>query len=326
MKPLSMKSGASQGKEWDPAMTMIAEPDVESNPVHNWTFKNVALRTLKIDPRYHDETRFRQARADAIARSWDDRKAGVLTVSDRGGDAMILVDGVHRMNAARSIGIEFLPAKVFYGLSQRDEAAIFTGLSDAVRLTPLALFHARLVEGDEQALAIKAMADKYRVHLAGGGSGTNLPNATRAITTLEVLYGVGVLDEVFEVLRTALPDDPFALNTIPLQGVGSFIVVYRGHPRYSKARLVQKLGEQSAAALIRDSKDLKNLPGKFGTGVAVESSGGAFRSVSGQTGPRRAVLARYNHKLHQHLPDVGQREMRMVAAGRNPWIDLGGEA
>lgn len=313
-----IEAGKSQQKG-SPAMA--AEPKRDSSQPLNWEFKSVALRTLKIDPRYHYEKRFNQRRADRIAREWDDRKCGVLTVSDRG-ESKILVDGVHRMHAARSIGIDFLPAKVFYGLDQQDEATVFSGLSDAVRLTPFALFKARLVAHDSQAVEIQALADKYRVHLGDGGSASNGLRTTRSVTTLEVLHSVGVLDDVLDVLTRALPDDPFALNTIPLQGVGSFILVYRGHPRYQRSRLIQKLAEASAVALIRDAKDLKNLPGKFGTGPATASSGAAYRSVTGQTGPRRAVLARYNHKLHEHLPDAGQRELKLVSMGRNPWTEV----
>jgi hypothetical protein len=113
---------------------------------------------LQIDPAYQRsiEGQDSQRLITRIAKRWDWAKCLPLLVSDRGEGGMFVVDGQHRLTAAKLRGdIQQLPCVVVMVGGQAGEAALFGAVNSQRRaLTPLELFRAALASGDPETAAI----------------------------------------------------------------------------------------------------------------------------------------------------------------------------
>jgi len=117
---------------------------------------------LKVDPTYQRELdEGSRVLIGQIARGWDWNLYQPLVVARRQDGQMFVVDGQHRLEAARMRGdIQNLPAVIFHPAHQTEEAAVFVELNGKRRpLTAYAMFNAAIASGDEQA---QALADIMR--------------------------------------------------------------------------------------------------------------------------------------------------------------------
>lgn len=301
-------------------ITPVVNGDIPEEKPRRWSLGLVRVAGLKVDPSYHDTQRYSRVRAERIAAEWDLEKAGTVTVSERADGSQWLIDGQHRCSAARICGIDFLPGQIFHGLSVSEEAAIFYGLSDFVRLRPEFQWRARLVAQEPVAVAITRAMEAAGVRFASGGSSKGDPRATRSFGAVTLLYDEGLLGETLSLIRSVWPEDAHGLDAIVLYGIGSFIAVYRNHPRFVRARLAAKLAELPASAVIRIAKEMRGTSiGKFGTG-GTSSSGSRTSRIVGRSDERRAVLAVYNRHLRSPLPDTSMSDLKALNQGQNPWL------
>lgn len=115
---------------------------------------------LKVDESYQRsiETKESQGLIRKIAQHWNWDLCQPLVVARRDSGELFVIDGQHRLEAARLRGdIAQLPAVVVAYASAADEAASFVHLNQQRRaLTPLQIFHAAVASGDTDANAMLA--------------------------------------------------------------------------------------------------------------------------------------------------------------------------
>lgn len=114
-------------------------------------------KQLQIDRSYQrDLDENSRALIGRIARGWDWSLFQPLVVARRTDGSMYVVDGQHRLEAAKLRGdIQQLPAVILHPADPADEAAVFVQLNQQRRpLTAYALFNAALAAGDQQACAL----------------------------------------------------------------------------------------------------------------------------------------------------------------------------
>lgn len=130
---------------------------------------------LQVDSAYQRsiETSDSQALIRKIAMHWDWDLCQPLVVSRRSDGTLFVIDGQHRLAAARLRGdIQQLPAMVKEYASAADEAATFVQMNAQRRpLSPLQVFHAAVASGDTEACAIVAAIEAAGLRL---GRTTNL--------------------------------------------------------------------------------------------------------------------------------------------------------
>jgi hypothetical protein len=111
----------------------------------------IALDSLLVDESYQRSADTRQSASliAAIAQGWDWRLCSPLMVSRRGDDLWV-IDGQHRLRAARERGdIGFLPCSVSRYASAAEEAQLFRQVNQHRKaLTALDLFRAACAAGD----------------------------------------------------------------------------------------------------------------------------------------------------------------------------------
>lgn len=125
---------------------------------------------LQIDPSYQRsiESYDSQALIRKIAMKWDWDLCLPLVVSRRGDGSLYVIDGQHRLAAARLRGdIEQLPCVVGNYADAAQEAAAFTQINQQRRaLGTLDLFRAALTGGDDEAIDIYRAMEAARLSLA----------------------------------------------------------------------------------------------------------------------------------------------------------------
>lgn len=128
-------------------------PPAGAPPTLEW----VGLAQLNIDDRYQRGLTVKsEGMIRKIARFWDWGLCQPLACARREDGSVWVVDGQHRLNAAKLRGdIPHLPCVVQRHETVADEAAAFVALNQMRRpLTPIDLFKAALASGDETARKI----------------------------------------------------------------------------------------------------------------------------------------------------------------------------
>ncbi|MEA2754735.1 MAG: hypothetical protein QOJ54_1024 [Aliidongia sp.] len=192
---------------------------------------------LSIDPGYQRtiEGRVSQAAIAKIARNFQWSCFGVAMVAQQryGGDGWAIIDGQHRVEAARRVGLKTVPCIVVVADDPRHQAAIFLATNETrVKVNPYAIHHAKLAAGDEAACATSQLAHQagieiprfpiQRNHLAPGQTlalatitqATEDRHGTKAVMLVGAAWankpgGISalVIRATWEALKQGVPED-----------------------------------------------------------------------------------------------------------------------
>ena len=168
-----------------------------------------AIEDLRIHPGY--QRRISQqglARITKMVQDFSWSRFGALSVAcDDDGNRWV-VDGQHRLIAARALRITTVPCAMTRG-DLRGQAGDFVGIN-TVRTTVASIdkFRARVAQGDKVALKVAKMLEDLEISTdVPAGHGLK-PNETRAVSKLEKLMsstGDGVVFTALETLMDAQP-------------------------------------------------------------------------------------------------------------------------
>ncbi|WEK43618.1 MAG: ParB N-terminal domain-containing protein [Candidatus Sphingomonas colombiensis] len=126
---------------------------------------------LGIDPLYQRQLDQRSHQLIArIAAGWDWNLFQPLVVARRPDGALFVVDGQHRLAAAKARGdIQQLPCVIFASAAPAEEADVFVKLNQERRpLTAFALYNAAIATGDPAVIALDAIIRETGWRFVGG--------------------------------------------------------------------------------------------------------------------------------------------------------------
>jgi len=189
-----------------------------------------------------------------------------------------IVDGNHRVQLARKVGMTVLFARVLDNLTYEQEAYLFRFLNYKTNVTALNLFNARLHEREPAAIDMRDIMAAMGLRV--GKSLTAGDGVINAVSALDRLYdetGSRGFREVLDLIRQAWRNERRAWIGAIIDGVKQFWIRYQGEA--DEARLVSKL------ALTRPEDILRNA--------------GVGTPARGSTGSRigRVILETYNSGL-----------------------------
>jgi hypothetical protein len=207
-----------------------------------------------VDRRYQRglESRRSQELITLLAEQWRWASCGCL-LAVRAGARFTLIDGQHRAEAARRIGITHLPALVIAELSLEDQAKTFVRANlDRVTVNPFALHHARLVAGDENARLIDRICRAAGITIPRYAilSDNLAPGQTMALASIAALakrLGEGGASAVLTAIAEAYRDKAGCLRASLMKAVGA---VYEAAPST----------KEREAALARVAEWLRKTP------------------------------------------------------------------
>lgn len=204
-------------------------------------------------------------RVGRMVKTWDIRKVGTITVSQRADGSHFCIDGAHRSAAARELGITELPAIVHAGLTREQEAAMFSGLNDFARPSAISRFMARVDAGERAANDIKRTVESH-----GWFIGTSSLAHVAAVDALDNIYrnGAGtqpegdnqpLLDATLALVTAAWGHDPDATNGSIIKGVAQLFGRF-GADVDTKV-LVSQMRQTTPGAIYRKAKAVQDLQG-----------------------------------------------------------------
>jgi len=138
----------------DPRQPLPPHYDPGEKPQLRW----IAIDLLRIDPSYQREIFERGAKnVRKIAREFSWAKFGTVIVSEADQGIFLVIDGQHRTTGAALRGIKDVPCQIVK-ISTAMQATAFAAInSNVTALTAMHLYHARVVAGDEDAVALAAV-------------------------------------------------------------------------------------------------------------------------------------------------------------------------
>jgi uncharacterized protein DUF6551 len=203
-------------------------------------------------------------RVAAIAANFRPEAFGVIHISQRKNGSLHIIDGQHRIAAAKVIGRGDLPvdAVIWEGLTTAEEAAMFRWLNNTRQVQVLDRFRIRTVEGDPVATALNNLLEAH-------GWTVRKAKATGsffAVSALENAYNmteggdITTCNAVVEIATAAWGHDSNGLRAEIVSGMGSLL---RRHPKLDKAKLVTELAklEGGPLGLIGKAKQLRDIRG-----------------------------------------------------------------
>jgi ParB-like chromosome segregation protein Spo0J len=146
--------------------------------------EQLSIESLGIDRRVQRECN--HTWVAKIARDFDPNQLGIITVSRRDDGCVVVLDGQHRIEALRRVGLEGheVDCRVLVGLTLEEEARTFRLLNNTSKPNLIDHFLVRVVEGDEVALDVKKILAKF----GWQPSRNKIAGSFSAISTLEVIY------------------------------------------------------------------------------------------------------------------------------------------
>ena len=152
---------------------------------------------------------------------------GLLCASKRDNDLYAVIDGAHRAEVLRIYGFtpdDVVHCEVYKGLTLAEEALMFRLRNDRIPVSKLQIFHARLVEGEEVALAINKILQSYGWKVMAGSKGPYLA----CIDSVEAIFWQSpiALNRTMRVVTEAWGITHVAANRSVISGLGQIFIRY----------------------------------------------------------------------------------------------------
>lgn len=225
------------------------------------------VASLRIESRYQRSLDRRWVAKQAVY-GWDAHAAQAISVNVRGG-ILWVVDGQHRVELARELGITHVWAIVDEGKTLEQEAKRFIRLQGIRRsLKSWDLWKAELAANDPDSLAIDraVMSAGFRIAVEAGHGNI------QAIETLRRVYRLGgadLLGSALGVVRANWTlEDKDALSGQVIEGLALFLHSYLADPLLKEDRLTRLLTRTAPTKLLRLAQAIATERSAFTNGNA----------------------------------------------------------
>jgi hypothetical protein len=210
-------------------------------------YKRVPLDVLEIDDRY--QRPLNKGRVAKMVKEFDERRFGVLEVSQRNGHASVF-DGQHRLEVARALGMKDVPCLVHGNLTPEEEAELFVALQRERRgVSQIDRFRARVFMSESTAVAINEIVTEAKFRIRRDGADAGHLYSIQAITSLEHVYERGNLPETLALLRELWGGDTKSTDGGLIEGLSILLEGY-GH-RLDDATMARLRGTPPLVILRR---------------------------------------------------------------------------
>ena len=233
--------GPTAGRGWGKPLGM--PPSIE----------NRHPEELRLDDSYQRSTDNGASRSliKRIAKGWDWRMCLPLVVSKRDDGSLWVIDGQHRLAAAKLRGdIPFLPCCVGVYGSVADEAAMFVAMNRSRKpMNRLDDFHAAIASGDSEAIQIAQLINGAGFTVSRKtGSQSWIPGEvafTSAIAKVLRKHGPKVCGEALATLKSLWPDEVLVAGSSMFTALTKLALTPPDIPNYDPERMKAAMARRS---------------------------------------------------------------------------------
>jgi hypothetical protein len=222
---------------------------------------NIAPNDMRVDPAYQRDLSERHVQR--IAQDYDKFALGLISVSRRANGYVYILDGQHRVEALRRIGVGHVPIQclVYEGITPPEEADVFYMQSKTKRLSSVDIFRARLVAKEPIATEIAEIVGEFGYKI----NSNNSQDSIQAPTMMERIFtghGPERLRKVCSIVKRIWTDQRVATPGYIFMGIDAFLNRYEDIA--DEGRLVRVLAATPKAEIEEAAKSMKKfLQDKF---------------------------------------------------------------
>lgn len=191
-------------------------------------------------------------RVNKLVSEWDSQAVGILLLSLRDNGLFANIDGQHRAEAARRVGIKALDAYVYIDLSLKDEARLYSKFGDYLKQTARDRYIAMLAEGKPEIVAINRILATRGLHVVpGGGQVQNGVQAIESVLAVAHMFGPTVLRATIDLLHDAWGSEPRAYVGTAVKGTAHFLARFGESGSYNRQRMIDRMQREGIAGVER---------------------------------------------------------------------------
>jgi len=169
-------------------------------PDHPITHERIIIDELNVDP--ETQRTLDPKRVAALARRFIPTAAGTIVANKRADQKIYVVDGQHRLAAARLAAITELDVELHHGLTEAQEAQLFLLINRERKATAkIDEYRIGLTGGQLLMVDIQAVLDKHGLKV--GSLSANSIAAAQTLMSITEIYGATTLDRVLDVAEQA---------------------------------------------------------------------------------------------------------------------------
>lgn len=191
-------------------------------------YKKLKVSELCVDEYQRGDLSMKKVREYAQNFDWDIFETPLVSFRD---GKYWIVDGQHRVETLKLLGIDTVFCKVLTGLSYEEEATKFNKLNTARRiLNANDKFHSRVESKEKDAITIREVLNHNNLTYANCKACNGFDKVS-AITVVENIYrdgGAKHLERVLNILKEAWYGEPSAFGGDIMQGLSTYLRHSRG--------------------------------------------------------------------------------------------------
>lgn len=231
-------------------------------------FRYIPKEKIQIDRRYQREE-VSKAKVLDIARNWDWRFFGVLSVIERADGSYWSFDGGHRWRASHyRDDIRLLPCMVFKADQVQEEALAFVGTNTMKsNVSAYHVFSASVQAGEPNALETQALLDKYGFVATKDGAGGRSIAAIGQLSKMVKEDSV-LADKVFG-LCVEIQDGKDVISKFVMEAI--FYVASNSDEDIFSGKWRQKFNSIGIAGIEAAIRREKHIVGKGGAAVSAKA-------------------------------------------------------
>lgn len=189
----------------------------------------LSIKNLKTDMSYQSPVK--EAQVKKIVKAFDPNKLHTIVVNRRMNGLFYVIDGQHRVEALKRLGILWVEATIHNGLTIEQEAEMYYGINDRPTKSPNSKGKAELMFNDPIAIEIdKAVRNAgLQVDYDRQNHSYGFITAYQALKTVNKKHGPEHLELVLTLIREAFGNDSRHFQGYVIQGFSKFVETYIGN-------------------------------------------------------------------------------------------------
>lgn len=216
--------------------------------------QKLSVNKLKTDMSYQSPVK--DAQVKKIVKDFDPQKLHTIVVNRRNDMNFYIIDGQHRVEALKELGIPLIEATVHEGLTIQQEADMYFGINDRPTKSPISKGKAKLTSGDKFANHLDMIVNTTGMRIDYENAG--LKGTISAYGTLERIlkkYGSDILVKTLNLIQTVYGDDRTYYQGYVMEGFAKLLYTFEDSLKMNE--LIKRLKQKGFNDLLADINQIR---------------------------------------------------------------------